>query len=155
MGLLELPKEDELGHLANRQCRKRPVPSSSACQPVACPIARKKPRLEPETAGSVLGAPMAPKTNAGVQELLSAPAVMATTSFSEVVRAQVHEACCPGFESGTTPDVTGNDVFRACPVDDGITGGQTGGMKSTDETTGALVHCDEDESACLKTNLLL
>ena len=55
----------------------------------------------------------------------------------------MHEACGPRFKSGTTSAVAGNDVFRSCPVDDGITGGQTGGMKSTDETTGALVHCDE------------
>ena len=99
--MVELPMEDELGHLANRQCRKRPVPSSSECQPVASPIARKKPRLEPATADSMLGASMTPTTNAGVQELLCAPAITATTSFSKVVRAQVHEACDPGFESGT------------------------------------------------------
>ena len=69
--------------------------------------------------------------------------ISSTTSFSKVVRAQVHGACGPRFKSRTTPAVAGSDVFRPCPVDDGITGEQTGGMKSTDETTGALVHCDE------------
>ena len=83
--MVELPMEDELGHLANRQCRKRPVPSSSECQPVASPIARKKPRLEPAAADSMLGAPMTPKTTVGVQELLSAPAIATTPSGALVV----------------------------------------------------------------------
>ena len=67
------------------------------------------------------------------------------TLFSQVVRAQVHETCGPGFEPGATPAMAGNDVFGLRALDSRIAGGQIGGVMLADETINASVHCDDAE----------